>query len=350
MLDDILRIDWDEVRFKRAAGTLVVLLLVLAFVASASDVTMTIVLSTMFVTVAGGGGPLRERLTRMVPFAIVGALLGGLAFWSFEHVAAIAIVLGIATYAGTLPAALDQRAALAGLLLTLWTVFAMILGSAQTPAWQVALAFLGGSGVGIGIVAIRLHFGVADDVEEDSEPESASGGAGHDRHPIEQLREAMTGPVGRFAIVRSAAIMVGVVLGFWWFPSHPLWVALTVLVSLQPSASQSVSIAVQRTLGTSIGVALAVAVAQILPRGDLAVMIAFALSGFLMISFQGANYTLFATFLTAMIVFGERLVEPDSFDAGVERLLATVVGGAISMALAVGMGWRDRMTQARAPT
>ena len=58
----------------------------------------------------------------------------------------------------------------------------------------------------------------------------------------------------------------------------------------------------------------------------------FLASGFLMIAFNNANYTLFAAFLTSMLVFGQRLVQADAFEAGWERLLATLVGALIAVA------------------
>jgi uncharacterized membrane protein YccC len=71
------------------------------------------------------------------------------------------------------------------------------------------------------------------------------------------------------------------------------------------------------------------------------VAIAFLASGFLMVAFSGGNYTLFAAFLTAMLVFGQRLVQADAFEAGWERLLATAVGALIAFAV-VGTASRLR--------
>jgi uncharacterized membrane protein YccC len=115
---------------------------------------------------------------------------------------------------------------------------------------------------------------------------------------------------------------------------------------VKPSANQSVSTAIQRTLGTAVGVALAVLVAQILPKGDTAVVVAFLASGFLMIAFSNANYTLFAAFLTSMLIFGQRLVQADAFEAGWERLLATFVGALIALAvMAIAGALKPKLAQ-----
>jgi uncharacterized membrane protein YccC len=48
---------------------------------------------------------------------------------------------------------------------------------------------------------------------------------------------------------------------------------------------------------------------------------------------MNANYTLMAVFLTAMLVFSQRLAQADAFEAGWERLLTTALGGAVSLAV-----------------
>lgn len=73
--------------------------------------------------------------------------------------------------------------------------------------------------------------------------------------------------------------------------------------------------------------------ASFFPRTDPAIAVAFVLSAFLMVAFQGASYTLFATFLTAMLVFTERLVLGDAYEAGLDRMAATVVGVALAFAV-----------------
>jgi uncharacterized membrane protein YccC len=204
------------------------------------------------------------------------------------------------------------------------------LGSATTEPWAVAVAFLVGGALAIGITALRLQVSAEDEAGDIESSEEHAESAAREL-AIEDLSAVVASPVGRFAILRATAVVVGVVVGFWWFEAFPLWVAITVIVVVKPSPSQSFSVAVQRTLGTAIGVVVAVGVAQILPRSDLAVAIAFLISGFLMVAFNNANYTIFATFLTALLVFGQRLAHADAFEAGWERLLATAVGAGIAI-------------------
>lgn len=340
MIEDIVRVDWDQVRFKRAASGLVSMLVVVAFIGAVDDVIFAALMATLFVTAAGGGGSMSRRLSGMVQFTVAGAALGGLALWSTESAPTVALVLGIATYLGTLAAAAGPASAKAGLYLTIWPLFALMLGSADTEPWTVAVAFLVGGAVAIGVTAIRLHVanqdGATDEVHDelDQVPGASFG---------ERVAHAATSPIGVFALVRTVGVVAAVLLGFWWFSSFPLWVAITVIVVVKPSANQSASTAVQRTLGTAVGVALAVLVAQVLPKSDIAVAVVFLASGFLMIAFNNANYTLFAAFLTSMLVFGQRLVQADAYEAGWERLLATLVGALIATTVtAIGAGMMRR--------
>lgn len=333
LVDDILQVDWEQVRFKRAVSGLLSMLLVVAILGSIGDPALAALLATLFVTAAGGDGTLSQRLPSMIRFTLAGALLGGLAFWSADSGLAVALVLGAATYMGTLAAAEGPTAATAGVYLTIWPLFALMLGSNSTEPWTVMVGFLIGGAIAIAVTALRLRMTSEDEAGDLDVIDELDVVPGDFSSFVHRFGAAMTSPIGIFAIVRTVAVVLAVVLGGWLFPDYPLWVAITVIVVVKPSASQSLSTAVQRTLGTAAGVGVALLVASVLPRGDTTVAIAFLVSGALMVAFSNANYTLFAAFLTAMLVFGQRLAQADVFEAGWERLLATIVGAVIVMAV-----------------
>jgi hypothetical protein len=330
VVDDILRVDWEQVRLKRALSGLATMLIVVAFLGVVDDAILAALMAALFVTASGRDGNMAERLPSMVRLTVVGAALGGLAFWSADSVVLVAVVLGVATYLGTLAAGFGPVAAQSGLYLSIWPLFALMLGSSDTEPWAVSVAFLVGGAFAIAITALRLWVSAEDEAGDIDSSEDDAESAARGR-AIEHLSVVVAGPIGRFAVLRATAVVVAVVAGFWWFEAFPLWVAITVIVVVKPSPSKSFSVAVQRTLGTAIGVGVAVGVAQILPRSDLAVAIALLMSGFLMVAFNNANYTIFATFLTATLVFGQRLAHADAFETGWERLLATAVGAGIAL-------------------
>lgn len=335
MIDEILEVDWSQVRFRRALSGLVAMLIAVVFFGLVDDVVVSGVMATLFVIAAGGTGPMSARFPRMARFTVYGAIIGGLAFWSSDSEVAVALVLGIAAYVGTLAAAAGPQSARAGLFLTLWALLALMLGSGDTEPSRVSIAFLAGGAIAIGVTAIRLRTVGEDEADDEDQPDELDT-VEPQLSRSQQLGSAILGPVGQFAILRTVAVVAAVLLGFWWFASYPMWIAITVIVVVQPSSAQSASIGVQRTLGTALGVGVAIVVAQVLPQGDSGVVIAFLVSGLLMVAFMGANYTLFAAFLTAMLVFGQRLAEADAFEAGWERLLATAVGAIMAFGVIAG--------------
>ncbi|MGI9586185.1 MAG: FUSC family protein, partial [Acidimicrobiia bacterium] len=331
---DIISVDWDQVRIGRAVSGLVAMLAVIAVVGLVGDVAFAALMATLFVTAMGRSGSMSERLPGMIGFTIVGAALGGLAFFSVDNPFAVAFVLGIATYLGTLAAAAGPNAARAGLYLTIWPLFAMMLGSGDTDPLTIVVAFLIGGGVAIAATAIRLWLSSAKEADATKIAADLEEGERDGRSIRVKLMASVSSPLGVFSLLRSAAVVMAVIIGFWWFADYPLWVAITVIVVVRPSATQSVSVAVERTLGTAIGVGLAVVIAQLLPEEEIAIALAFLVSGALMLAFNNANYTLFATFLTATLLFGQRLIQADAFEAGWERLLATGVGALIGLGIA----------------
>ena len=336
MTESLLTIDWSQVRARRAAAGVLVVLAAFTVVGAAGSVGATVGLAAIFVTAAAGDGSFRDRAPGMIGFTLIGSVVGGLAFWSADSVVAAAIVLGGATLLGTLAAAYGPVQARRGLFLTLWALFALVLGSVETSPRTAALAFLVGGVAAIAMTAVRLAVSKEDPATdvgtaaEDGIDSTATGG-----RPA--IGDVLRGPLGLFALVRTASVVTAVFLGYWWFSSYPLWAAITVVVVVRPVLSDSLDIAVERTLGTAVGVVFALVAARAFPQSELGIMVVFLVSAFLMLAFMNANYTLFATFLTSTIVFAQRLVQADAFEAGWQRLLATALGAIIAIA-AIGIG------------
>lgn len=332
---DIVVIDWGQVRLKRALSGLAAILVALTFISVAGTVTLVVIVATLFNVAAANDGPMSRRWVTMAEFSVIGAIVGGLAFWSFESAVGVAAVLGIATYLGTLAAASGQRAARAGLFLTLWAVIAMIMGTADTDPWVVSAAFIVGGVIALSVTALRLRL----THEDTADDEEASVGEVEDEDIAPQgslwmrLRWASSGPMGEFAILRTSAVVLSTFVGFWIAPEYGYWAPMTVIIVVKPSSSQTVSVAVQRTLGTALGALLAVAAVQALPTSDAYAVIGFVVSAFFMVAFMNANYTLFAAFLTSTLVFAARIAQADAFNAGIDRVFATLAGATISLVI-----------------
>jgi hypothetical protein len=339
MFKHIFAVDWEQVRFKRALSGLVAILVALAFIGVVETVVLIMVVATLFNIAAANDGPMERRWRAMVQFSIVGAVAGGLAFWSIDNASGAALVLGVVTYLATLIAALGERQGRAGLFLTLWVVIAMVVGTTETAPLIVSIAFIIGGGFAIAITALRLRF----TREDPADDETASVGEvdPDDVAPVgsvaTRLKWASRTSMGAFAFVRASAVVVATLVGFWLFPDYAFWASITVIIVVKPSASQIASVAMERTLGTALGALVAVMAVQLFPGNQVYAALGFALSAFFMVAFMNANYMLFAAFLTSTLVFALRMGQEDAFDVGIERFAATLAGTVISLGT-VGIG------------
>lgn len=108
---------------------------------------------------------------------------------------------------------------------------------------------------------------------------------------------------------------------------------LTVVLVLQTPARQTLSIGVQRTVGTIVGVVAGMVIVRWLDTGTAAIVAAFVLAGFGMIAFKGVSYTLSTVFTTCVLLFSQRILQQDAFGTGWQRIGATLLGTAIALAV-----------------
>ncbi|WP_308465951.1 FUSC family protein [Rathayibacter soli] len=166
----------------------------------------------------------------------------------------------------------------------------------------------------------------------------------HDR--MLSLRDAVTGgattwlPILRLVLCLGVAEVVAAALPL----EHSYWVTLTVAVTLKPDFGSVFARAVQRGLGTIVGVLIGTVALVFVPYGlpILIVMAAFAV--LLPISIR-RNYGMFATFLTPLIVLQLDLVNRGDQQLVLSRVTDTAIGCAI--VLLVGYlpwpgSWRSR--------
>jgi uncharacterized membrane protein YccC len=131
----------------------------------------------------------------------------------------------------------------------------------------------------------------------------------------------------RFALVTSVAVIV-----FWVFPKpFGYWVPLTATVVLKPYAGMTFARAVQRAVGTAMGILVGLTLMPLLPTISLqflAVMIFF----FAMMAVLPFNYGLAIVLLSAGLIPFEHVLTPDIRAAiGTDRLVATAIGAALAL-------------------
>jgi uncharacterized membrane protein YccC len=109
---------------------------------------------------------------------------------------------------------------------------------------------------------------------------------------------------------------------------RPYWIILTVAVVMKPDFGSVFARAVQRGLGTVVGVLIGAAVVELLPQGWTQVAALAVLAGAMPIAIR-RNYGLFSTFITPVIVIQLELVHSGNSGIIISRVTDTLIGCAI---------------------
>jgi uncharacterized membrane protein YccC len=141
------------------------------------------------------------------------------------------------------------------------------------------------------------------------------------------LQSVITRHALRFAAVAGAAVVV-----FWFFPKpFGYWVPLTATVVLKPFVGLTFTRAIQRAVGTGIGILIGSALIPFLttaPSQFAAVILLF----FGMMTVLPFNYSLSILLLSAGLIPFEHLLTPGLHAAiGPDRLIATAIGAALAL-------------------
>ncbi len=155
---------------------------------------------------------------------------------------------------------------------------------------------------------------------------------------------ALTGSLGAslgFALQASLAAIAALWIAMVLQLDAPYWAASTVIITAQASRSQSLLKAMNRLLGTSIGVCAGLVIVALFPQGwwsfGLAISIWLALCTFLSCLFRALqSYAAALSGYTAVIVVTEQFGHPlDAFDTALSRGSAVVLGVTLYVATAL---------------
>ena len=250
--------------------------------------------------------------------SVVGAAIAYAAVWAgVEHVWVAALLTFGITVVATLAAGYGHAAAIRGLLLSLWAVIALSFAGGDEPALEFSAAYLLGGVAAAAIMLVKTRLpGDVGRADAAAPPQSAP----------RALAEIVRSKLGVFALVRAVAVGLATVLGIEFFPDHPIWPALTVLIVLRAQPGEAFSIGALRTLGTLAGVLAAEAVISVANGASSVVVAAFLAAAFLMLALQKVNYAVFALFLTMVLVLSQELLGAAAAAAASDRFLATLLG------------------------
>ena len=125
---------------------------------------------------------------------------------------------------------------------------------------------------------------------------------------------------------------------------HGLWLTLTVLIVVKPAYTDTRKRALERILGTLAGGALAFVIAATI-RNTIALDVVMLLLCAVAYSHQQTDYGLYVVFLTPFVLMMLHIAEPNSPPLTLTRMLDTLIGGVIALALAYLMRPRLYRTQ-----
>lgn len=131
----------------------------------------------------------------------------------------------------------------------------------------------------------------------------------------------------RLSLCMGLAVAVGRLIP----GDHSYWLPMTVAIVLKPDFGSVFLRAIHRSLGTLVGVGIALAIGALVPRGVALVPVIMVLSA--IIPFAGLrSYAVMVSFLTPVILLMIAMVAPgpaESYD--IQRLADTLAGSAIAL-------------------
>jgi uncharacterized membrane protein YccC len=144
----------------------------------------------------------------------------------------------------------------------------------------------------------------------------------------------------RHAIRLSVCVAAGEVVGRTIGAGRPYWVPMTIAIVLRPDFTATFSRGLLRLAGTLIGLAVSTAIFHWLTPGPVAEVFYLTAFTFLLRCFGSANYGVFVTALTALVVLMFAITGISPAQVMLARGVNTLLGGAIALvAYAVWPTW-----------
>ncbi|WP_067171008.1 FUSC family protein [Microtetraspora niveoalba] len=149
--------------------------------------------------------------------------------------------------------------------------------------------------------------------------------------PEVRYRLALDDPGFRHALRVALGTLIAMLIIVFAKPAYPQWLAITVLVTIQPTYGETIAKAGGRTLGTAVGGLAAAMILLVAPhRWPLAIMIAVA--AFLAFSMAGARFAYWITFLNMFVLLLIDFQVPQRPQLAGARIGLTILGAVIALA------------------
>jgi len=289
---------------------------------------LSVSFGALVVGLSDPGGAMGRRLAKMVPIALIGAVLTFVGFgvgangWGWVALATfvVALLAGLAIKFGS-------NRFVAAILLNTWFVLAIgLVASFETLGirahpWNQTLAWLVGSALSF------LALWIAWLVRGRTPPPKPVPEIPGDLSP-----RPLTRPVVAFAVLRAVALTAAAAIAFGFHLPNAYWMPLAAAVAMKPDLDQSRLIAEQRVIGTLIGALLSAALLLAVDDKvalEVAMVALFAIGG----TIRTVNYAFYTAAVASGVLVALGLPNPTNYSAEVERVLYTLLGVAIGVAV-----------------
>ena len=284
----------------------------------------------------GQGDTLREQARSQGYSVIAGSLAVLLGATLARHQANF-LLPGIAA-AAALCGGISRPLAQATTRFILFTIIASGIVQPAPPPLPMALLFAAGAAW---TASLSLLFWVLKRGKAAPVPARTPSLRAHLHH----WRRSLRGWAGWQYTARITAALLGAdLLGMVWSERRTHWALLTVAIVVLRQAPDALTRALERGLGTALGVGLAGPLLVWQPPTPLVVALVAVLAAARPILRPG-NYTAYAAIMTPLIMRLMDLGRPPTWETLVDRLLATTAG--CGMAVTLGyLVWRRLITRA----
>src|SRR5262245_11714187 len=295
-------------------------------------------IGAVFSLVTDPGRAYGQRVIRMILFGLFGAGVTALGFWLGGKAwgwlvlvtFAVTLVCGLAIVAGA-------HALVAGMMLNIWFIITLGIGFGLHQQSHITshvcaqvLAWAAGSTLWILVTFIVwLVSGRPDAPQPVAEL------------PGDTTPKKLTGPIVAFALIRALALAGAVAIAFGANLTHGVWLPIATVIAMKPSVEQSTVVATQRVIGALIG-AVAAGLLLLIPANEhgvrlLAIDHGLQVVALVLLVHAAAvmffNYALFMAAITAAVLVLEDLFQPSNYSAEGYRVLWTLCGVAIGVAV-----------------
>lgn len=155
------------------------------------------------------------------------------------------------------------------------------------------------------------------------------------RELLKCLKDELTlqGDTAEYVARLALVLLTSTAIYRYFHVRNGYWIPMTALLVLKPHWGHTLSRGIARMLGTVAGAAIALILAKLLPFPAWVLPTLVVLSAWGCYALQAVNYAAFSVFITLYIVFLFRFGGFSQTSAAHIRLVNTIVGGSIALAI-----------------